>query len=156
MANRLDQLLRVTATGHSQCSSPVVLFQVTMSSTWVSSSVPGVAPIKSGANEAGSSVVGCSGGTILIDQSGMITSPRHGLTYQDSWRTSSARRPSHPGSRCPMCDVLRPPRERAPTSRTFHLRRAAPLRLTPSQRRGMLPSTTADEEKDPADILSQP
>ena len=67
MANRLDQLLRVTATGHSQCSSPVVLFQVTMSSTWVSSSVPGVAPIKSGANEAGSSVVGCSGGTILIE-----------------------------------------------------------------------------------------
>ena len=38
-------------------------------------------------------------------------------------------------------DVLRPPRERAPTSRTFHLRRAAPLGLKPSQRRGMLPST---------------
>jgi hypothetical protein len=31
-------------------------------------------PIKSGANEAGSSAVGCSGGGILIDQSGMITS----------------------------------------------------------------------------------
>src|SRR5215469_2398026 len=51
-----------------------------MSSTWAVSGVPGCAPLRSGTKAAGRSVVGFSAGTILIDQSGMITSPCKRLT----------------------------------------------------------------------------
>src|SRR5271169_4575080 len=73
-----------------------------MSSTWAVRGVPGCAPLKSGTKAAGTSVVGCSAGTILIDQSGMAISYNDRLSVaelltlvQRAFRTGSGAEPTH-------------------------------------------------------------
>src|SRR5690242_14404362 len=61
--------------GHGQCASVVVLFQLTRSPCWTSN-LPGGAPTTSPTNWACTSGVGFFKGTILIDQSGIPASHR--------------------------------------------------------------------------------